>query len=54
MITYSKYTSNGAALTKQYLMSDDGEIRKTTSAKLYSGTVETVKSLIPALDTALS
>lgn len=52
MITYSKYTSNGAALTKQYLMSDDGEIRKTTSAKLYSGTVETVpvSNLIEFID----
>lgn len=42
MISYSKFTSHGSALTKQFSMDDDGELRKITSAKLTSGAVETM------------
>ncbi len=41
MISYSKYTSDGAALTKQYSLDDGGQLRKTTCAMLVSGIVET-------------
>lgn len=41
MITYSKFTSHGAALTKQYSLDDDGQLHKTTSATLVSGVAET-------------
>lgn len=40
MISYSKFTSHGAALTKQYSLTDDGQLRKVTSARLVSGIVE--------------
>ncbi len=41
MISYSKYTSAGATLTKQYSLDDDGQLRKKTRALLVSGAVET-------------
>lgn len=41
MISYSQYTSHGAALTKQYFLDDDGQLSKTTKAQMVSGIVET-------------
>ncbi|MDP3586056.1 MAG: hypothetical protein Q8R61_13075 [Thiobacillus sp.] len=41
MISYSRYRSHGAALTKQYFLDDDGQLGKTTKAQMVSGIVET-------------